>query len=93
MIDLSALSKCESESWSSLLLFALSFALLLFLFLWERVNHKEFSIGWIPLGCQISLMLVWHEDSTFECLHVRDVDVRLVFLIAANMRSCQIVTN
>lgn len=76
---------------SSLLLLALS--LLFLLLLREGVDHEELAVSRIPLRGQIRLVLVRHQNGTLERLHHGDVDVRLVFLVAAVLRPGKVVTN
>ena len=80
----------SSVDWSSLLF--LSFPLLfLLLLLGEWIDHEKLTIGWIPLGCQIRLVLIWHQYGPLKRLHDRYVDVGLIFLIATMLRPGQIV--
>ena len=74
---------------SSLLFLAL--ALLFLLFLREGIDHQELTVGWVPFGGQIGLILVWHENCTLEGLHDWNVNVGLVLLVATILRPGQVV--
>ena len=63
---------------SSLALLFLS--LLLLLFLREGVDHEELAISRIPLSRDVGLVLARHHNSTFESLHMWNIDVGLIFL-------------
>ena len=79
-----------AETYSALLALL---SLLLFLLLGEGILHQEFAVRRIPLCLQVRLNLLWHQHCTFESLHVRDIDVGLIFLITFSMRSCKVVTD
>ena len=74
---------------SSLLFLAL--ALLFLLFLREGIDHQELTVGWVPFGGQIGLILVWHKNCTLEGLHHWNVNVSLVLLVTTILRPGQIV--